>query len=81
MQRISLLFLDTFNLLNPNPNDASVYMLSVLRCKKKDEKNAFLLSKNMFLACFKAFTLLSLSMYIDNNFLMTIYGDSTTYLL
>ena len=37
-------------------------------------------SKNMFLACFKAFTLFSLSMRIDNNFLITISGDSTTYL-
>ena len=79
MQRISLLFLDTFNLLNPNLNDASVYMLSVLRF---GPKNAFFFwSKNMFLACFKAFTLFSLSMHIDNNFLITISGDSTTYLL
>ena len=31
MQRIFLSFLDIFDLLNPNPNDASAYMLSVLR--------------------------------------------------
>ena len=48
MQRISLLFLDTFALLNPNPNDASVYMLSVLRF---GQKKCIFLSKNMFLAC------------------------------
>ena len=77
MQRISLLFLDTFDHLNPNPNDANVYMLSVLRF---GQKNAFLGSKNMFLACFKAITLFSLSMHIDNKFLITIFG-STTYLL
>ena len=31
MQRIFLSFLDIFDLLNPNPNDASAYILSVLR--------------------------------------------------
>ena len=78
MQRIFLSFLDIFDLLNPNPNDASAYMLSVLRF---GWKNAVFGQKNMFLACFKAFTLFSLSMRIDNNFLNTISGDSTTYSL
>ena len=31
MQRFCLSFLVIFDLLNPNPNDASAYMLSVLR--------------------------------------------------
>ena len=37
--------------------------------------------KNMFLACFEAFKLFSFSMRIDNNLLIMISGDSTTYLL
>ena len=78
MQRISLLFLDAFNLLNPNPNDASVYMLSVLRF---GQKNAIFLVKKHVFSMFQSFTLFSLSMHIDNNFLITISGDSTTYVL
>ena len=35
----------------------------------------------MFLACCEAFTHFSLSIRIDNNFLVIISGDSTTYLL
>ena len=44
-------------------------------------KNAIFWSKNMFLACCEAFTNFSLSIHIDNNFLIIIAGDSTTYLL
>ena len=44
-------------------------------------KNAIILSKNMFLACCEAFTHFSLSIRIDNNFLIIIAGDSTTFLL
>ena len=67
MQRIFLSFLDIFDLLNPNPNDASVYMLSVLRF---GWKYTFLIKKT-FLACFEVFTLFSLLMGIDNNFTIT----------
>ena len=35
----------------------------------------------MFLACCEVFTHFSLSIRIDNNFLIIIAGDSTTYLL
>ena len=35
----------------------------------------------MFLARFEAFKQFSFSMRIDNNFLIMISGDSTTYLL
>ena len=48
MQRIFMSFLDIFDLLNPNLNDASVYtwyMLSVLRL---GEKNAFFGQKTCF---------------------------------
>ena len=45
MQRIFLSFLDIFDLLNPNPNDASVYMLSVLRFGWKMQ---FLVKKYVF---------------------------------
>ena len=68
MQRIFLSFLDIFDLLNPNPNDASVYMLSVLIF---GWKSAIFGQKNMFLACFKTFILFSLSMRIDNSFPIT----------
>ena len=37
-------------------------------------------SKNIFLACCKAFTHFSLWIHIDNNFLIIISGDSTTHL-
>ena len=39
------------------------------------------LVKNMFLTCFEAFTHSALSIGIDNNFLIKIYGDSTMSLL
>ena len=44
-------------------------------------KKCIFWSKNMILARFKAFTLFFLSMRIDNNFLITISDDLTTYLL
>ena len=44
-------------------------------------KNAIFWSKNMFLACCEVFTHFSFSIRIDNNFLIIIAGDSTTYLL
>ena len=82
MQRITILFvpfLDIFDILNQNLNDASVFMLSVLR---------FAWVKMHFgqKTCFKhiskiIFTHFSLSIHIDNNFLNTISADSTTYLL
>ena len=45
MQNIFLSFLDIFDLMNPNPNDASAYMLSVLRF---GEKMQFLVKKCVF---------------------------------
>ena len=69
--------LDIFDRLNPNPNDASAYMLSVPRFGWK----MHFLVKNMFLTRFKAFTQYSLLIRIDNNFVIKISGDSTTYLL
>ena len=70
--------LDIFDLLNPNSNDASAYMLSVLRFGWKK----YIFDQKTFLACFEAFTYFSLSICIDNNFLIQISGDSTrpTYL-
>ena len=35
MQILFLSFLDIFDLMNPNPNDGSVYMLSILRFERK----------------------------------------------
>ena len=63
--------------MNPNPNDASAYMLSVLRFGWKMQ---FLVKKYVF-SMFQSFYTFSLSMRIDNDFLITISGDSTTYLL
>ena len=40
-------------------------------------KKCMFWSKNMFLTCFETFTLLFLSMRIDNNFLITISGVHT----
>ena len=51
MQRIFLSFLDIFDLLNPNWNDASAYMLSVLRF---GWKNTFLVKKHV-LSMFRSF--------------------------
>ena len=76
MQRIFLSFLDIFDLLNPNPNDASAYMLSVLTF---ESKKYIFGQKNMFLACFEAFTHFS-PIHIDNNFSTKISSDSTAYL-
>ena len=67
-----------FDLLNPNPNDASAYMLSVLRFWLK---KCIFWSKNMFLACCEAFTHFSLSIRIDNNVLLMISGNSSTCVL
>ena len=44
-------------------------------------KSAIFWSKNIFSACCEVFTQFSLSIRIDNNFLIIIAGDSTTYLL
>ena len=44
------------------------------------EKNAFLDKKDVF-SMFQSFYTFSISMHIDNNFLITISGDTTTYLL
>ena len=57
-----LSFLDIFDLLNPHPNDASAYMLSVLTF---GQKNAFLV-KNMFLACFDDSTHIAFQFIIFN---------------
>ena len=38
-------------------------------------------SKNMFQACFEAFKLFPFSIRIDNNFLIIISCDSTTYFI
>ena len=75
---ILLSFLDIFDLLNQNRNDASVFMLSVLRFGWK----CILAKKLVFKHISKIiFTKFSLSIHIDNNFLNTIFADSTTYLL
>ena len=42
-------------------------------------KKCIFWAKSMFLACCEAFTHFSLSIRIDNNFLIIISGDSTTY--
>ena len=47
-------------------------MLSILR---------FGVKKCMFLACFDTFTHFSLSICIDDNFMIIISGDSTPFLL
>ena len=76
MQRIFLSFLNKFDLPNQNPNDASVW--SVLRF---GWKNAFFVVKKYVFSMFQSFYTFSFSMRTDNNFLITISGDSATYLL
>ena len=86
-----LSFLDIFDLLNPNPNDASAisaHMLTVFLdlgekmhflLKKKTKQNKTKKKTYFFSPSFKDFTHFSLLIHIDNNFLIKISGDSTIY--